>query len=205
MEIKRYIVGPLNTNCYYVEYNKTKILIDPGFEEEELLQFLKGQKLDFIIFTHYHIDHILGYQDVKKVIRSSGKTLIHKLDYQYLNDPTYNGASFIGFEFEKINDAEYFEGDEYELIPGVKLLLASGHTPGSIVVFFEDEKIMFSGDTIFADGIGRTDLPGADPKKMVYTIRKMLKLPLETKIFPGHEESTTLAKEKYQLSVYCEI
>ncbi len=203
MEIKRFVVGPLNTNCYYIEYNNYKILIDPGFEEEELLNFLSDKVLDYIIFTHYHIDHIMGYHDVKRVIKKCNKTLIHKLDYQFLNDPEYNGASFIGFDFQKIEDAEYFEGEEYNLISGVKIILSSGHTPGSSVIFFEDEKIMFSGDVIFQGSIGRTDLPGADSKKMVNSIKKLLALPLETKIYPGHEGFTTMAKEKYQLFHYC--
>ncbi len=205
MEIKRFIVGPLNTNCYYVNYKDKKMLIDPGFEDEELLSFLNGQIIDYIILTHYHIDHILGYHDVKRVLKNSGKTLIHKNDFQHLNDPLMNGASFIGFDFEEIKDAEFFEDEEYLLFTGCKLILASGHTPGSIVVFFENEKIMFSGDTIFAGGVGRTDLPGADSKKMVWTIRKLLNLPSETIIYPGHNESTTLGREKYQLSQYCEF
>lgn len=205
MEIKRFIVGPLNTNTYYINYKNTNILIDPGFDDEELMEFLKGKSLDYIILTHYHIDHILGYHYIKKAIKGECKTLIHKLDFKFLNDPEVNGASFIGFELEKITDAQYFEGDEYILIPGCKILLSSGHTPGSVVVFFEDEKIMFSGDTIFKDGVGRTDLPGGDSKKLVHTLRKLLTLPLDTKIYPGHEEQTTLSREKYQLSHYCEI
>ncbi len=205
MEIKRFIVGPLNTNCFYISKNGINLLIDPGFEDDELIEFLKDKHIDYIIFTHYHIDHILGYHAVKKVIKGEAKTLIHKLDYQFLNDPMINGAGFIGFDFEKIENAESINEDEHTLFDDCKLILSSGHTPGSIVIYFEKEKAMFSGDTIFADGIGRTDLPGADAKKMVFTIRKLLSLPDETRIFPGHEEFTTLGKERYQLSHYCEI
>lgn len=205
MEIKRFIVGPLSTNCYWILYNGISILIDPGFEDEELISFLMGKNIDYIIFTHYHIDHILGYHHVKNVINNKQKTIIHKLDYEFLNDPNINGAGFIGFEFEKIDDAEYFDGEEFEIFPGCKLILASGHTPGSIVIYFENEKIMFSGDTIFSGGIGRTDLPGADPKKMICTLRKLIQFPPQTIIYPGHEESTTLEKEKSLLSHYCEI
>ncbi|NMC67173.1 MAG: MBL fold metallo-hydrolase [Spirochaetales bacterium] len=205
MEIKRFIVGPLNTNCYHVFIDNQSILIDPGFEDEELLSFLNGKKIDYIIFTHYHIDHILGYHNIKKVILEGAKTIIHKNDYDFLNDPMINGAGFIGFDFEKIEDVTFFDGEEYELFSGCKLIHTPGHTPGSIVVYFEKEQIMFSGDTIFANGIGRTDLPGADAKKMISSIRKLLQYPSETKIYPGHEESTTLGKERYSLYHYCEI
>ena len=187
MEIKRFIVGPLNTNCYYVFIDNISILIDPGFEDEELLSFLTGKKIDYIILTHYHIDHILGYHSIKKVIQEGVKTIIHKNDYESLNDPMINGAGFIGFDFEKIEDANFFDGEEYELFSGVKLIHTPGHTPGSIVVYFEKEKVMFSGDTVFADGIGRTDLPGADSKKMISSLRKLLQYPSETRIYPGHE------------------
>lgn len=205
MEIKRFIVGPLNTNCYFVSYKSINILIDPGFEDDELIEFLKGKELDYIIFTHYHMDHIMGYHHVKKVINGNTKTLIHKLDYYGLNDPMINGAGFIGFDFEKIEDAQCFEGNEYQLFDGCKIILSSGHTEGSIIIYFENEKVFFSGDTIFAGGIGRTDLPGSDPKKMVFSIRKILNFPDDIKIYPGHEEPTTLGRERYQLSHYCEI
>jgi len=205
MQIKRFIVGALDTNCYCVNYEDKNICIDPGFGDEELISFLKGKKLDYIILTHHHIDHILGFHDVMNVIEGEPKVIIHKNDYDGLNDPEQNGAGFIGIDFKPIDKISWFAEDEYELFDGCKLILSSGHTEGSILVYFYREKILFSGDTVFASAIGRTDLPGSDPKKMISSLRKVIMLPHDVKVYPGHGASTTIGKEIFDLKSYCEI
>jgi len=169
MEIKKIVVGPLLTNCYLLVSENEAILIDPGAEPEKILKELGSKKLNYIILTHYHWDHTLAIQKIKE--KTGAKILIHKGE-----------KNFIKFEVDQFLDGgeELRIGNEY-----LKILHTPGHTKGSICILGRD--FIFSGDTIFEDGYGRTDLPGGSEKDLKNSLGKLEKIIKKgMKIYPGH-------------------
>jgi len=201
MFLKRLVVGALDTNCYLVGCKKSKkaVVIDPGAEEEvdtiiNLLQ-VNDFELKYIINTHGHIDHIAGNRVLKS--KTSAEILIHKLDAEMLIDANKNFSSFLN---QKIcsppADKLLEEGDEITFGSlKCKIIHTPGHTPGGISLILND--IVFTGDTLFAGGIGRTDLPGGSYDGIQKSIKdKLLKLGDCKIIYPGHGPSSTIGKEK---------
>lgn len=165
MNIKKIIVGELETNCYIIEKDNECIIIDPGAEELKIEQLI-DKKIVGIIITHYHYDHIGALNYFKD------KYNIPIYDYSNLN----KGQNKIGnFNFE----VEY----------------TPGHTPDSIIIYFREINVIFSGDFIFYHTIGRTDLPGGDYNQMKNSIEKIKKYG-NIDIYPGHGRITTLEEEK---------
>ncbi len=192
-------VGPVEANCYILasRANSQAILIDPGDEEEKIRKVLDKHKLKtaFIINTHGHFDHI-GNDDKFGV-----PIYIHHKDIEFLKDAKLNFSSFFALPFRvqsKINplkDKDSIELDDIKL----EVLHVPGHTPGGIALWMKkpSNKILFSGDTLFYHGIGRTDLPGADPDLLLKSIKeKLFKLADDTVIYPGHGSSSTIQEEK---------
>jgi len=171
MEIKRVVVGPLLTNCYILISEKEAIVIDPGAETEKILKEIEGKKLGYIILTHYHWDHTLAVPKIKE--KTGTKILIHK-----------NEKNFIKFKIDQFLDGgeEIRIGNEY-----LKIIHMPGHTKGSICIL--GENFIFTGDTIFEDGFGRTDLPGGSEKDLKESLKKLEKMiKSKMKIYPGHGE-----------------
>jgi glyoxylase-like metal-dependent hydrolase (beta-lactamase superfamily II) len=169
MEIKQLVVGPLLTNCYILISNKEAVVIDPGAGLKKILKEIEGKKLKYIILTHYHWDHILGALKLKE--KTGAKILIHKGE-----------KDFIKFQPDQLLDGgeEIRIGNEY-----LKIIHTPGHTKGSISILGKD--FIFTGDTIFEDGYGRTDLPGGSKKDLKESLEKLEKVIKKgTKIYPGH-------------------
>jgi len=199
MEIKTLELGPLQTNCYLAWCPKTQeaIIIDPADEGDHITQEILNLKLKpkYIILTHGHFDHVLGILETK--LNFSIPILLHQKDlslYQQTRksaqywlqrqvDPTPPPDKFI-----KQNDQIKF-GQE-----SLKVIETPGHTPGSICLY--TPSLLFSGDTLFKNSIGRTDFSYSNPKDMQKSLNKLFKLPPETKVLPGHGPSTTIAQEK---------
>ncbi len=183
-------VGELETNCYLVEDEKSRevLIIDPGDEAPKILKVLRERKLKplYIINTHGHPDHASGNLELKEKIQIP--ILIHEFD-----------ASMLSFIGSPKADRFLKDGDQINL-GGLtfKVLHTPGHTPGSISLYSEVEKVLFSGDTLFAGGIGRIDLPYSSPKDMAPSLKKLLSLPPETKVYPGHGGTTTIGEERKQ-------
>lgn len=172
MEIKTLVVGPLLTNCYILTSNNEAIVIDPGAGLKKILKEIEGKKLTYIILTHYHWDHTLAVQKLKE--KTGAKILIHKAD-----------KDFIKFQPDQFLDGgeEIKIGKEY-----LKIIHTPGHTKGSISILGED--FIFTGDTIFEDGYGRTDLPGGSEKNLKESLKKLEKIIKKgIKIYPGHGNS----------------
>ncbi len=172
MEIKTLVVGPLLTNCYILIAEKEAIVIDPGAGLNKILKELEGKKLSYIILTHYHLDHSLAALKLKE--KTGAKILIHKGEKEFIK---FEPDQFLeGGEEIKI-------GNEY-----LKIVHTPGHSLGSIAIF--GENFVFVGDTIFEDGVGRTDLPGGSENDLKETLKKLKKMIKKgMKIYPGHGPS----------------
>ncbi len=199
--IKTYVVGYIETNMYLIHNSKTGIIIDPGFIETEADSLIKKIKTEvseilMVILTHCHFDHISGCSIIKKEFRS--KIYCHKLDEEKLLDPQKSGAIFFGMLGNPIRPDGYLE-DGQEINLGdetLKIIHTPGHTSGGISIFLND-KYLFSGDTIFKDGIGRTDLFDGDYEVLMDSIKKrLLVLPDNVIVYPGHGLPTTIGEER---------
>lgn len=195
------------TNCYIVQDEDTKetIVIDPGGEPEKVIEMLNilESKLKYIYLTHCHADHIGGVSELQKMF--GGKVLIHRFDADNLYNDSVNLASFIG-ENEITLEADS-RVDENDLIHvgkiELKVIYTPGHTIGSTCLYCEKEKMLFSGDTLFRGAWGRTDLPTSSFEDIIDSItNKLVILPENTIVYPGHGKSTMIKEEK---PIYLEL
>ena len=206
MKIKTFTFNPFAENTYVVYDEKTKdcIIIDPGCydseEEKMLFNFISSKKLipKRLINTHCHIDHIFGNNFVMK--NWNIKLFTHKKEEELLNQ-SQNIAKSYGFEnYQPSPKADYFidENDNIKLgKEKFKIFFTPGHSPGHICLYSKKYNFLISGDVIFMNSIGRTDLPGGNHKTLIESINtKIINLPEETTIYCGHGPSTTLVNEK---------
>lgn len=205
MKIERLIVGPLQVCCYivYCEETKEGIIIDPGAPDPRILSKIKelGLNIKYILGTHAHPDHIAGVDELRKKLNAI--YLIHKLDEEFFSDPS-NLIEFkmMGFSENPKADKVFEEGDK--IIFGkeeLQIIHTPGHSPGSSCFYSPKNKIVFTGDTLFVEAVGRADLPGGNFFQMMESIKnKLLTLPEETLIYPGHDYGSkpvsTIGEEK---------
>lgn len=196
------------TNCYIIldEQSKEIMCIDPAGDAIELSYMiqdvLKG-KLKYIYLTHCHGDHIGGVTELKD--RCGGKILIHRDDAQGLNDKLINLSGIIDIpEITLEADSRVDDGDSIHLGNlEFKVIHTPGHTKGSSSLYCAEEKCLFSGDTMFSGTWGRTDLPTSSREDIMNSItEKLLKLPDDTIVYPGHGKSTRIGDEKV---IYLEL
>lgn len=208
MNIKKFEVGPLFVNSYivYEPSKKEGCLIDPGDEPDLLLDFIKENniKLQYIICTHGHFDHIGAVKELRE--ETEAKVVIHKGDLEiYRNSPEI-AMKFFGIEIEPQPEPDIIiEGDIDLKIASTKfkLIHTPGHSPGSMSIYFDGH--LFTGDTLFAGSVGRTDLIGGDMKMLLNSLRIISKFPLDTIIYPGHGPKTKLEVELRTNPYYYEI
>lgn len=203
MKIDRLILGAYETNCYVLRSSqaaKDCLIVDTGLEAGQLIDFLREHELNpvALVLTHGHIDHIAGVALLRAEFPDV-KVHIHKLDAEMLTEAEDNLSAATGGPFStEPADFSLEEGDYVEQA-GIKLLVlhTPGHTVGGISLYSKDDGIVFVGDTLFADSIGRTDFPGGSVAQIVRSIEERLfTLPDETKVYPGHGPTTTIAHEK---------
>lgn len=204
MILKRIKVSVLEgqpTNCYIVqdEASKEALAIDPGGEVEKIMDMIDtlGAKLKYIFLTHCHADHAYGVNDLRG--RTGAKVLIHRDDYEFLSDDTVNLSTYIGLEEMHIDDVMRI--DEHDKIHVGKIefdvIHTPGHTRGGSSLYCEEEKMVFTGDAMFRGTWGRTDLPTGSLEEIMDSImNKLLKLPDDTIVYPGHGKSTMIREEK---------
>ena len=199
---------PLKTNCYVIFDEKSKeiMVIDPAGDVDQIEDLIKNVfegKLKYIYLTHCHADHIAGVTELKD--RCGGKVLIHRIDAEGLNKPEINLSPYIGApEIELEADSRIDDGDLLHIGNlEFNVIHTPGHTAGSTSLYCKKENILFSGDTIFAGSWGRTDLPTSSREQIMDSIiNKILVLPDETFIYPGHGKATMLKDEK---PIYLEL
>lgn len=198
MKIQTFTVGKLLTNCYVVACPQTReaIIIDPGLETPaeaaKVFKFLEeaALKLKFIVNTHGHPDHICGNGTVKEKFKVP--ILIHEGDAHMLGT---SAVTFFGFKNSPPADILLRDGDTISFGSlNLKVMHTPGHSPGSISLLGEKE--VFTGDTLFAGSIGRTDLPHGSNKEMKNSLKKLIRLPDFFKVYPGHGPPTTIGEEK---------
>lgn len=186
MNIHTLTLGLYQTNCYLLENNGQCVVIDPGYEPETILSFVKSHNLSVagILLTHGHFDHVGAVAPLAQA--TACDVWLHP-DELTLPAVMTGGPLFYTETYE--------EGDSLQLA-GItfSVMHTPGHTPGSVCLVTEDA--IFSGDTLFAGSIGRTDFPGSDPRQMVASLSRLSDLKKDYRIFPGHGESTTFAREK---------
>ena len=198
--IERRVMGAIGANCYLYACMESKkaVIIDPGADGKKIYRWVieKGLKVDYILITHGHADHIGGVDELKALL---GDVLvgIHTADAEMLTDGKKNLSSYLGPELV-LQSADFLLQDGQELIIGnekLKVISTPGHSPGC-VCFLSNEGL-FSGDTLFAGSIGRTDFPGGSLEQLLKGVKdKLMILPEDTRVFPGHGEETSIGEEK---------
>lgn len=198
--VRGIVVGLFAENCWIVGSRRTgeAICIDPGDQPEDILNLAKdlAVRIKYIVNSHGHLDHVLGVRRIKEA--TGAKFLMHSQDVPIAKSAGQSAILLLGRYVEPPPDPDAFieDGDEVD-VAGVKLKVihTPGHTPGSCS--FYTEGMLFSGDTLFRGSIGRTDLPGGDyDQEMRSIIDKLLTLPEETIVLPGHMEETRIGIEK---------
>ena len=192
------VVGYLQTNCYIISQDKKAIVIDPGAEPEKILSEIKryGLEVELIISTHGHFDHIEAVKEIVAV--TNAEFAIHEKEQFILKDATNRAETVFGLDLgdpqcpdRYLHDCEIIKINTLE----IKIIHTPGHTPGSICILYDD--MVFTGDTLFDNTIGRTDLNGGSRDEIIKSIKhKLFNLKEETKVYPGHGEATTIGKEK---------
>ena len=199
--IETFPVGPLGCNCAIVADTETReaIVVDPGDEPDLILAVLSRNDLKAValVHTHAHLDHVGISALLKRV--TGAPILMHEGDLP-LYDNLEQQAALFGFELEAPGTVDRFlkHGDRVACGTGsLEVLHTPGHTPGSVCFHLGGEKpLLFSGDTLFRRSIGRTDLWGGSTPQILSSIRaRLLTLPCDTKVLPGHGESTTIGEE----------
>lgn len=199
MRLLAYRVPPFDNGVYILaDARGDALVIDPAMGEREVLDTARTARLRVveILNTHGHPDHTFGDAAVKAA--TGARLAIHRLDEYRLALNASGGIGAIGLTHPSVAaDRLLDEGDE-ALLPDLRLVVihAPGHTEGSSCFHLPNERVLFSGDTIFRGNMGRVDLPGGDPRAMIDSLRRLVTLPRDTKVYPGHGPPTTIGAEK---------
>ena len=192
------VVGDLQTNCYILQSHTAAIIIDPGDEPERIVRFVQDIKVKpgQIVATHTHFDHVLGVDAVRAKLNIP--FLIHRDDLPMLESMQSRVRQFMGFEVPPPPKVDGYLKDGDALRVGnetIRVLHTPGHSPGSLSL--SGDGYVFTGDALFNQSIGRTDLPGGDLTNLIHSIKERLfKLDDDTGVYPGHGAETTIGDEK---------
>lgn len=193
-------VGELQTNSYIVGNTKTRdaIVIDPGDEADYIYKTLNHEnfKCVGIFLTHGHIDHMGGMKRLKEL--TGAPTYASEDEKEILGSPMANLSAMFGNPIESETDHYLSDGACIKILDTeMKCISVPGHTRGGMCFYFEEAGVLFSGDTLFASSVGRSDFPTGDADVLIGTIEeRLLTLPDETVVYPGHNNHTRIGREK---------
>ncbi|KGX88871.1 MBL fold metallo-hydrolase [Pontibacillus litoralis] len=201
MEIEQLPLGTLGTNCYLIMEGEQALIVDPGDEADKLIRMIERRNVKpvAILLTHAHFDHIGAVDAVRNHYQI--EVYVHQEEQEWLSNPDLNGSAMFSMVTSTIsaNKAEHLlQPGKMEISPfHFEVRHTPGHSPGSVSFIFAKEGFAIVGDTLFAGGIGRTDLPGGDTATLITSIEKQL-FSLEDRmtIYPGHGPKTTIEIEK---------
>lgn len=201
LEVKTFCFGPFGTNTYVVSDEKQVLLVDPAcytpYEQQQLFacvnSLLDGGRQLSIIATHGHLDHLWGAAwvceqwDTPVLLHPADIPLAEAMQDQY--DMFGVRAQAKPFPIKSLMENPPSMAD-------MTIIETPGHTPGSVCLYWEKEKVLLSGDTLFQMGYGRTDLPGGDMGQLIDSLERLFLLPSDVRVYPGHGDPTTIAAER---------
>lgn len=191
--IKRFTGGPVETHAYLIILPEGNLLIDAP---EGVIDYFRDIPIDVLVLTHSHFDHVM---DAAKILREKKcRVAMHRTTEEHLADKMLNKRFGLPIEIEPVTATSYLEESKEQNILGTSfdIFEVPGHCPGSICLYNKATNVLFGGDVLFAGGVGRWDLPGGDARLLIEGIKKkLLTLPPETSVFPGHGPETTIGKE----------
>lgn len=200
MKIERFVLGSLGTNCYLIENEETKelVIVDPATCPDYMVEHVKsnGYTPKAILLTHGHFDHVMGIEGWLKEFDIP--VFLYEKEKEVLADPRLNLSYMFGTNYSFENGQGVEDGEILE-IAGFKfqVIHTPGHTIGGCCYYEEEEQILISGDTLFCRSVGRSDFPTGSGATLVKSIKeKLLVLPEDVMVYPGHEEITCIADEK---------
>jgi glyoxylase-like metal-dependent hydrolase (beta-lactamase superfamily II) len=197
VNITTLVVGAYAANCHLIEGAAAALLVvDPGADAERLLARLKGRRIAAYLLTHGHVDHLSAVRQLAATLPAP--VAMHPADARWaftpLNQLTldYPVPQKPPGTLRALADGQVWEeaGLRY------RILETPGHTPGSVCFYFEDERALFTGDTLFAGSVGRTDLPGGDEDLLAQSLERLAALPVDTALYPGHGPASTIGAER---------
>jgi glyoxylase-like metal-dependent hydrolase (beta-lactamase superfamily II) len=202
LEVRGVVVGLFQENCWIVGSRRRgeAVVIDPGDEPDEILALARdmGVKITRVLASHAHLDHIMA---ARAIVETTGAPfLLHARDLPIAEHMPVAARMWLGREVPPAPAPDAFPTDGQDIeVAGVTLRVihTPGHTPGSVSLYAADARLLFSGDTLFRESVGRTDLPGGDTQTLLASIRQRLyTLPDDTRVLPGHMLETTIAHER---------
>ncbi len=200
MKIESFSLGPFSTNCYFISDVHDAILIDPGqnaLSELKKKYHLSSGHISAIWLTHSHWDHILGLRECQEFF--DVPIYIHPLDRKNIEEPGSDGVpcfskvAAVHRDIHPLEEGMTLKVGKYS----IEVIHTPGHSPGSVCFYCQEQKVLFSGDTLFKGSIGNLSLPTGEPAKMWHSLEKLAILPSDTKIFPGHGPVTILKDENW--------
>jgi glyoxylase-like metal-dependent hydrolase (beta-lactamase superfamily II) len=201
MLLETFKVGPIECNCSIVACEETKeaLIVDPGGDPEKILERISalGVKVKYILITHAHFDHVLAARAIREA--TGAQICLHKKDLRlYLIMPLqYRMYGIKNGERPPFPNKRLKHDDRlaFGSLEG-RIIHTPGHTPGSCCFHISRQNLLFSGDTLFRESVGITDVPAGSFEALIESLQKLMRLPDETRVIPGHMDETTIAHEK---------
>jgi glyoxylase-like metal-dependent hydrolase (beta-lactamase superfamily II) len=199
MEIATLVVGAFEVNCFVAwGASREALVIDPGANAEDILGCLKDNRLKAAAYllTHGHMDHVSAVADLQQ--EAPAPVLMHPEDLAWTFSQANQMPPFYPQPRRPAEPIRLLEADMKCAEAGLpfEVLWTPGHTPGSVCFYFKEHNVLFSGDTLFAGSVGRTDLPGGDSRTLTRSLAKLVQLPDDTRVCTGHGPETTIRQER---------